>query len=220
LSDFFGKVIFHNDVEIRGDLNIKGSITMTATAAEDIKAGTAVYVSESGKVKTVDVTNKDITEVLGIAAKDAKKDEEVTVIIGGKVKGLKDLQAGKKYYVGDKAEITKDLPDDAVNSIPVGIAFSDTELVIQLGQSKPVPPKTSVTPTPSDTKTITIRDNELGFLRVRKEPSSTSDEVGQVDPGKTFEIIDDKDTGTTIWFKIEYSSGEYGWVSGSYVTIN
>ena len=65
--------------------------------------------------------------------------------------------------------------------------------------------------------TITINTTELGYLRVRSEPSTTANEVGQVSPGESFTVLDEQDG----WYKIEYpqeGSGTFGWIRGSYVT--
>lgn len=89
--------------------------------------------------------------------------------------------------------------------------------------STPVPvlsASPSVSPSASSSaalsQTLTVNQNELGFLRVRNDPSASSEEIAQVSPGQTFTIIDSQNN----WYKIEYSSGQFGWVSGVYVTAN
>ncbi len=62
--------------------------------------------------------------------------------------------------------------------------------------------------------TISIDDTPTGWLRVRSLPSLNGVEVGRVDPGDEYDILD-QDGG---WYKIELSDGEEGWVSGDYVT--
>lgn len=61
---------------------------------------------------------------------------------------------------------------------------------------------------------IEIASTPTGFLRVRNEPTTSSEEVGRVTPGERYPFIDkDEDTG---WFKIEYEEGKEGWVSDKY----
>jgi len=61
---------------------------------------------------------------------------------------------------------------------------------------------------------VEILSTPTGFLRVRSEPSTAGEEVGQVEPGERYPYLDkDEDTG---WFKIEYEDGEEGWVSNQY----
>jgi hypothetical protein len=76
-------------------------------------------------------------------------------------------------------------------------------------------PLPSPTASPQITQTVTVNPNPLGFLRVRDGPSANANEIGQVNPGQTFTVIDTQ----SGWFKIEYSPGLFGWVSGAYVTV-
>jgi len=75
------------------------------------------------------------------------------------------------------------------------------------------------TPTPSvkGTKKVEILETSTGYLRVRKEPTTLSDEVGQVLPGEIYSVLEeDKLSG---WYKIEITRGKQGWVSGQYARI-
>ena len=74
--------------------------------------------------------------MIGIAANDADINEQVKVIISGKAKGLRALEAGVKYYLGINGGLTPVVPTTALKDVPVGIAFSETELLIQLGSEK------------------------------------------------------------------------------------
>lgn len=70
------------------------------------------------------------------------------------------------------------------------------------------------TPKKEDKVEVEILATPVGFLRVREEPSTLSDEVGRVDPGKTYELVDeDSKTG---WFKIKYVDDKEGWISNQY----
>jgi len=138
---FNGKVTIERDgtfrtvgnVEVEGDLNVEGAITITATAGENISARDALYVFASGIVKRADATFADRATVVGIAASSAKRGATVKIIVGGKAKGFNGLKAGKRYFLKSSAGITSEAPLDILNAIPVGIAFSDKELIVQLG---------------------------------------------------------------------------------------
>jgi hypothetical protein len=67
---------------------------------------------------------------------------------------------------------------------------------------------------------VRILETSVGFLRVRDEPSTLGEEIGRVEPGDVFNLLDmDEKTG---WFEIEYEeSGEdlptkTGWISNQY----
>ncbi len=62
------------------------------------------------------------------------------------------------------------------------------------------------------TKTkITIKDTPTGWLRVREEPSLNASESGKVNPGESFDLIDEEDG----WYKIKID-GKEGWISSQY----
>jgi len=78
------------------------------------------------------------------------------------------------------------------------------------------------TPTPSplvastEKPYILIGETGTGWLRVRKEASGTSEELGKVDTGEKLKYLGES---TELgWFKVEFE-GNPGWVSGKYVTL-
>lgn len=91
--------------------------------------------------------------------------------------------------------------------------------------SKPTPTKPVATPTKAKVATssatttteppkpyIIIKDTPTGFLRVRKEPSTSADEVSRVNPGEKYTILDSQ----SGWYQISYNGTDKGWVAGQY----
>ncbi len=69
---------------------------------------------------------------------------------------------------------------------------------------------------PSSPLEVEILNTPTGFLRVREEPSTSSEEVGRVDPGEKYELLDrDSVAG---WYKIKFDEGIEGWISSEYAT--
>jgi hypothetical protein len=130
-----GTISTIGDVDVLGNLNIEGAITTSATAGEDIESGDALYISGSQEVKVADATDIEKVQVIGLAASDTKVGRRVTVITGGKVAGMTELETGKKYYLGTDGKMTTEVPEDALKAVSLGIAFSDTELVVQISES-------------------------------------------------------------------------------------
>lgn len=57
---------------------------------------------------------------------------------------------------------------------------------------------------------ITIKENSVGFLRVRNNPSGTEvAKIQPIDPEKQYPLLEEK----TGWYKITYEEGKDGWVS-------
>ena len=71
---------------------------------------------------------------------------------------------------------------------------------------------------------VVVGDTGVGFLRVRVEPSTLSEEIGRVTPGEKYVYIEeDEKTG---WFKIIFAEGEEGlpaqsgWISSQYAELS
>jgi len=72
-------------------------------------------------------------------------------------------------------------------------------------------PSATASPVPTISK-ILILDTPTGFLRVRREPSIASDEIGRVLPGEKYDLLEEQNS----WFKIKLKDNSSGWVSSQY----
>lgn len=61
---------------------------------------------------------------------------------------------------------------------------------------------------------IQILDTPNGFLRVRNQPTTATDEIGQVRPGEKYQLI--KTDSKTGWYDIQLTATSSGWVSNTY----
>jgi hypothetical protein len=61
---------------------------------------------------------------------------------------------------------------------------------------------------------IEILPTTTGYLRVRKEASTASEEVGRVEPGKQYELVEEN--SSIGWYKIIYEEEKEGWISSQY----
>lgn len=61
-------------------------------------------------------------------------------------------------------------------------------------------------------KSLVIKETETGWLRVRGQPNTVSAEVGKVNPGEKYEILDETDG----YFEIKMNNGINGWISAKY----
>lgn len=62
---------------------------------------------------------------------------------------------------------------------------------------------------------IVIDETSTGWLRVRASAGVGSEEVGRVDPGDEFEVLDEQ----SGWYQIEYDGRNTGWVSSQFTSI-
>lgn len=73
-------------------------------------------------------------------------------------------------------------------------------------------PAQAGTPTPH----VIIQETGTGWLRVRKEPSSSGEELGKADVGETLPYLGE--TSDTGWHQVEFE-GQKGWLSAKYVKL-
>ncbi len=59
---------------------------------------------------------------------------------------------------------------------------------------------------------IIILQTRTGFLRVRDQASLGGSEIGQVKPGETYQLLDER----TDWYQIKLTNGQSGWISSQY----
>ena len=62
-----------------------------------------------------------------------------------------------------------------------------------------------------DKRIIEIGNTELGYLKVRSEPSTVGNEIGKVSTGERFFVLEDAGNG---YVKIDTNDGKTGWVAG------
>jgi hypothetical protein len=65
-------------------------------------------------------------------------------------------------------------------------------------------------------KIIQIRETETNFLRVRSEPSTAAEEIGRVDSGGRYFVLEENENG---FFRIDLGDGRSGWVASWLVDV-
>lgn len=104
--------------------------------------------------------------------------------------------------VGQKSQLM-----EAINKAK---AASSTSAAKQTAPAQSV----KATPVASGAKSVKLKDQDIGSLRVRNQPNASAQEIGKLNHGQSAKVIEEKDG----WYQIEYEPGKNGWVSGSYVT--
>ncbi len=92
---------------------------------------------------------------------------------------------------------------------------------IQLPETKiDIPKETNpdlTEPTEIDSmEKVLIEETGTGWLRVRNEASTAGLEVGKVDVGKKYELLETDDSG---WYKIKVDENVSGWISAQFAKI-
>lgn len=83
-------------------------------------------------------------------------------------------------------------------------------------EEEPTPQESTVEEN-TTTSRVRILPTGTGFLRIRSEPNTNGLELGRVEPGEIYQLVNNEvENG---WYFIEYSPGEYGWISAEYVEL-
>lgn len=92
----------------------------------------------------------------------------------------------------------------------VAYLAADDQLSDNVASTSAIQPTGTVTPTSSNGQTVLILDTPTGFLRVRETVGGT--EIGKVNPGETYPLVDEQDG----WLQIKLKDGTAGWISTQY----
>lgn len=77
--------------------------------------------------------------------------------------------------------------------------------------------KAKGTPTPAERPYVEILQTPTGWLRVRSDPSTgTDNEIAKVNPGETYKFLKANESG---WYQIALNDGREGWISGQYAKL-
>lgn len=98
----------------------------------------------------------------------------------------------------------------ATSSSPKATPKTSPKTSASPSSSPKASPAANVTPPPRPY--VQILDTPTGFLRVRAEAASSAEEVGRVNPGEYYSLLDEQ----SGWYKIEYTENEEGWISSQY----
>ncbi len=164
--------------------------------------------------------------------------DTVNVTIDGKPSGFTPLSkltttpGAHSLVVTSPGYLEQQLSVNTVKGYNLIVNFKLASATITLTPTTPATPSatltgTSPTPNPSPTLAtssagtmakpyILIGETGTGWLRVRKDASGTSEEIGKADTGEKLKYLGEStDLG---WHKVEFEGG-IGWVSGKYVTL-
>ena len=90
--------------------------------------------------------------------------------------------------------------------LTIAVYLSTSSSGSSVSQKVSVPSPTSSQPI------IVILDTPTGFLRVRDSSSAGGVEIGRVNPGEEYPLLDEQ----TGWFEIKMPDGKIGWISSQY----
>jgi len=190
------------DYEFGATENVSSGEILTLEKGKDKKkAGLTVISNPDGAMVSVDGEMKGFTP---ITLEDISPGDHQILV---SKEGFTEKQVKANAQGGYLLLANVKLAQEGVSTVatPSGGPVSVTPT------TSPVPQKTS---TAVGGHQVTIKETPTGWLRVRAEASTTSEEIARVNPGEQYPLLDEKDG----WYQIEYETGKKGWISGQYAT--
>lgn len=158
---------------------------------------------------------KDDAQLLVLSLPDGS-----SVFVDSNLMGVTPLLLKKQTPSDHKITLKKDGYKEKSIPIKTPLGFKvQVQVDLGIGQDPITPTPTSPLPTPSvqaasTSATLTIQSTPTGFLRVRSTNSTDGAEVGKVNPGETYPILQELDG----WYRIKLATGSEGWISAEFAT--
>jgi hypothetical protein len=236
---FLSEVLFKGEVEFEGRATFNKDTAGFALIKQGVSEVEVKFEKEYAQIPLINASitlDDNLSEqdkaLLGpkelqekIASQSALEEQ----ILASDIKYIITKRTVKSFFI----KLNKPAPSDikfswsALSIKDASLTESEASVAGEVTASAVINDEVTASPSaslkPEELQKITINKNELGFLRVRAEPSSTSEELGEVKPLEIFEVVEtsepSKATGLP-WYKIEFEKNKFGWVSGAYVTLN
>jgi hypothetical protein len=191
-----------------------GEILSFELIADKNAASMAVVTTPDGAVVSLDGEPKGFAPL----SLDGLTEGEHTLTVSSP--GYKEKVVKARLVKGHKLIASLQLAREAVVVTPETDQQEATASGTTISASPSPSPRASASPSPKATTPVStlekpyveIKSEATGWVRVRKEPSTASEEVTKVDHGDQFPLLDSQNG----WYEIEYETGSSGWISGQY----
>lgn len=193
-------------------------LTLEKTKSKD--ASLSVISDPDGTLVKLDGESKGFAPL--VVDKISEGDHEIVVSKDGFVEKIVNAKA----IAGYKLIVNVKLAQSGLANItptPTLATTSATTTTTPTPKAKATPTGAKTSPTSGQPKptgsqvtgeSVVIKDTPTGWLRVRKEPSTTAVELAKVNPGEKYPLLEEK----SGWYKIAYEEGKEGWISATYAT--
>ncbi|MCL5435224.1 MAG: SH3 domain-containing protein [Patescibacteria group bacterium] len=202
-------------IPTQGDLEaFEEKITITPSVLTVVDRTFGPGASSQGSVISLTpISDKKDAQVLVVTFPDKSQ-----VFLDNNSSGLSPLLLKNLTISDHEIKVTKDGYKDKTLKIRTVLGYKLEALVflgvnLAAATTSAIPsPSPAISPTPASNVKILILDTPTGFLRVRADSSLGSAEIGRVNPGETYDLLNE----TTGWYQIQLKDKTKGWVSSQY----
>lgn len=193
---YLGRVLGSSELSSAGE--ILTVTRMDPKPSRDNIGEIAVESDPQGALVFLDLDEKGVAPL--ILSDVPKGTHELSIYLPGFVRRTAKLnvESGYKTTVLVKLAIDQLAQQDATSSAKLSSLKKETPTDKTKPESKKVQ--------------IRIKETPTGWLRVRSEPSVNSSESAKVNPGDSFELVEELPN----WYKILFNEEQEGWVAAQY----
>ena len=165
--------------------------------------------SSAGEIVSFEKTGEGNPSIAVVTDPDSAQ-----ISIDGKAYGFAPYKTTQVTASAHQVAVSLDGYLERIVNVKTINGYKLTLIVKLVKDPNKVEPTPVPAPTPKPQVKIEILPTPNGFLRVRESSSTDSQEVSRVNPKDTFILLEEsEDKG---WYKIEYQTGQFGWISSQY----
>lgn len=206
---YINRELGSSDVTSAGE--IFSVVPMEDKPAEKGTGEIYVETEPSGAIVYLNNDEKGVSPLLikGVV----KGDHEVSVFMPGFFRRTHKVNVDSAVRTNTLFKLALDQTQKSVEEIQKAKEKAEKKKAAEASGSAEVAERKSETKTADpNATTVTILDTPTGWLRVREEPTVGAKEIKKVNPGETYEVVEE----TEGWYKIKVDSITQGWISSDY----
>lgn len=182
----------------------KSTLTVVdRTFSKDGNFGSVVTLSKLTNKKDIEILVESIPSKANVFL-DNNPVGTTTLLLKNVSEGAHDLRVTKAGFKDKFVRVSTTSGYKIISRLFLGISDLSNEKASQSGKT--------ASSSGVLVKKVLILDTPTGFLRVRESGSISSLEIGRVNPGETYELLDEKNG----WFEIQFDDEKNGWISSQY----
>ena len=199
-------------VPTKGDFDpFEQKITINPKALTVVDRTFASQGFENGSIITLSpISNKNDAQISVFSFPDSAQ-----VYLDNNLKGQTPILLKNITESDHEIKLTRDGYSDKTVDIKTALGYK-LEAIVFLGVNPQIATGSAAQAATSSAELpvskILILQTPTGFLRVRQEASVSSNEIGQVNPGETYVLLNEQNG----WYQIQLTNGKSGWISSQY----
>lgn len=196
---YVGRALGKSDISTAGEISTLTK--METKSSKDNVGEIAVESDPQGALVYLDLDEKGVAPL--ILSDVPKGTHELSIYLPGFFRRTLKLNVESGYRTSSNVKLAIDELSQQNSTKSATPKTSEKDSSLQ---------KTSSIVEGANKTMIKIKETPTGWLRVRSEPSVDASESAKVNPGESYEMVEEKPN----WYKILFNDEQEGWVAAQY----